>query len=120
MEQLQQGSPLALLQLPPHQHQHLRPSGGQLVFALRAHRQLRNVLHLMPENGLFSPDQPLPGVLPQRHPGGEFDAACLHQPTLQARDPHPSPTHTQTLSLGRTPTLTLTLTLTPTLTLTRS
>ena len=83
MEQLQQGSPLALLQLPPHQHQHLRPSGGQLVFALRSHRQLRNVLHLLPENGLFSADQPLPGLLPQRHQGGDFDAASLHQPTLQ-------------------------------------
>ena len=83
MEQLQQGSPLALLQLPPHQHGLLRRSGGQLVFALRAHRQLRSVAHLMPENGLFSADQPLPGLRPQRHPGGGFDAASLHQPTLQ-------------------------------------
>ena len=41
------------------------------------------MLHLLPENGLFSADQPLPGLLPQRHQGGEFDAASLHQPTLQ-------------------------------------
>jgi len=84
MEQLQQGSPLALLQLPPHQHGHLRRSGGQLVFALRAHRQLAlRCAHLMPENGLFSADQPLPGLLPQRQPSGDFEPAALHQPTPQ-------------------------------------
>ena len=88
MEQLFQGSPLALLQLPPHQTGGLRPGNGQLIFSVRQHRQLFSVLHLMPENGFFSCDRPLPGLLPLRDMrSGALDLSSLYQPTLQSPMP---------------------------------
>ena len=88
MEQLFQGSPLALLHLPPHQTGGLRPGNGQLIFSVHQHRQLERALHLMPENGFFSCDRPLPGLLPMRDMrSGALDFSSLYQPTLQSPMP---------------------------------